>query len=64
MSNVSSNHNVMRSCGPVNQGNANVSPTTNIRQSHVTSQKSSSNATASTINGTTTETNVLPTISN
>jgi len=31
MSNVSSNANVMRSCEPVNQGNANVSSTTNIR---------------------------------
>jgi len=50
MSNVSSNANVMRSYGPVNQGNANVSPTANIRQSHVTSQKNSSTATASAIN--------------
>jgi len=50
MNNVSSNANVMRSCGPVNQGNANVFPTTNIRKSHVMSQKNSSTATASAIN--------------
>jgi len=50
MSNVSSNANVMRSREPVNQGNANVSSTTNIRQSHVTSQKNSSTATTSAIN--------------
>jgi hypothetical protein len=49
-SNVSSRNIDMHSCGPVNYGNVNVPPITNVKQSHVAKNSVSSTAIASAAN--------------